>query len=582
MEQLTQELFERMGMLLILMFIMTRIPLFRNILDQAINVRTSFSFAVLFGLVGIAGTYAGVVVSPNRMDSSFWVASLAPDEIMAHSALIGVVMAGLLGGAFVGAGAGLITGFHAYMLDGLSDISYAVSTPLIGILAGLVARFFYEERVIAPIKAMFIGVFAPILQMGILLVSTTSSQPSITLVNQVGVPMVITNSIGIAIFVAMIRVALREEERAAALETQRALTIAEMVLPHLKEGLTYETADATVTILIRELQADAVGVTDTERILAHAGIGTYRHVPGEPLVTELSKKAIRTGRIQIATRREQIQPHHEALGAAIIVPFNQSGKTAGLIKLYFRSPKQIRKVEEQFAQGFSKLISSQLTIAVAEKLEALMKDAELRVLQAQIHPHFLFNTLNAIVTLIRIDPDNGRLLTVQLGQFMRMSLKMTQSPLIPLYQEMEHLNTYLSIIQTRFADQLTVECLLDPDLETVQIPPSTLQPLVENSIQHGLKKKVSGGWVRIQLKRTDHSVEITVEDNGTGIPVEYLGKLGTVPLRESSGTGLGVHNVNQRLISLLGSDASLTFANRTEGGTKVEFAIPYNKGGEFK
>ncbi|WP_326998684.1 LytS/YhcK type 5TM receptor domain-containing protein [Cohnella kolymensis] len=291
MEQLTQELFERMGMLLILMFIMTRIPLFRNILDQAINVRTSFSFAVLFGVVGIAGTYAGVVVSPSRMDSSFWVASLAPDEVMAHSALIGVVMAGLLGGAFVGAGAGLITGFHAYMLHGLSDISYAVSTPLIGILAGLVARFFYEERVIAPIKAMFIGVFAPILQMGILLVFTTSSPTSINLVNQVGVPMVITNSIGIAIFVAMIRVALREEERTAALEIQRALTIAEMVLPHLKEGLSYRTADATASILIRELQADAVGVTDTERILAHAGIGTYRHVPGEPLVTDLSKKS---------------------------------------------------------------------------------------------------------------------------------------------------------------------------------------------------------------------------------------------------------------------------------------------------
>ncbi|WP_326998691.1 sensor histidine kinase [Cohnella kolymensis] len=211
-----------------------------------------------------------------------------------------------------------------------------------------------------------------------------------------------------------------------------------------------------------------------------------------------------------------------------------------------------------------------------------MKDAELRVLQAQINPHFLFNTLNAIVTLIRIDPDHGRLLTVKLGQFMRMSLKMTQSPLIPLYQEMEHLNTYISIIQTRFSDQLTVECSLDSNLETVQIPPSTLQPLVENSIQHGLKQKLTGGWVRIQLKRAEHSVEITVEDNGTGIPSEYLGKLGTVPMKESSGTGLGVHNVNQRLISLLGSEASLTFVNRNEGGTKVAFAIPFDNGGNFK
>ncbi|MBP1157619.1 two-component system sensor histidine kinase LytS [Paenibacillus sp. PvR052] len=578
MEQLLLVLFERMGMLLILMFTLTRIPLFRNILDRDIDVRTGTVFALLFGLIGIAGTYSGVVVSPGVIDSTFWVSALASDEIMAHSALIGVVMAGLLGGAYVGAGAGLLAGLHAYLLGGLAGPSYAVSTPLIGLLAGLVARFFHEERIIAPIKAMFIGVFAPILQMGILLVFTTSSQTAIELVNQIGVPMVIANSIGIAIFVAMIQVALNEEERAAAFETQRALTIAEMVLPHLKEGLTYTTAEATASILMRELQADAVAVTDTQRILAHAGIGTSRHVPGEPLATELSKRAIRTGEIQMAMHRDELQPHHEALGAALIVPFNQSGQTAGLIKIYFRSSKQIRKVEEEFAHGFSRLISSQLTIALAEKLEALMKDAELRALQAQINPHFLFNTLNSIVTLIRIDPDNARHVTVQLGQFMRTSLKITQSPLIPLYQEVEHLNTYLAIIRIRFADQLKVECSAEPGLEMVQIPPSTLQPLVENSIQHGLKKKASGGWVRIELKREGEMVRIVVEDNGSGIREDFLDKLGTAPMSGSGSTGLGVHNVNQRLISLLGPDSSLTFGNRSEGGVRVTLAIPYRNG----
>lgn len=578
MEQLLLILFERMGMLLILMFILTRIPLFRNILDREIDVRTGTVFALLFGLIGIAGTYSGVVVSPREIDSTFWVSALGPDEIMAHSSLVGVVLAGLLGGAYVGAGAGLLAGLHAFLLGGLADASYAVSTPLIGLLAGLVARFFYEERIIAPIKAMFIGVFAPILQMGIVLVFTTSSETAIELVNRVGVPMVIANSIGIAIFVAMIQVAFKEEERAAALETQRALTIAEMVLPHLKEGLTYTTAEATASILMRELKADAVAVTDTQRILAHVGIGTSRHVPGEPLLTELSRQAIRTGKIQKAAHRDQIQPHHEALGAALIVPFNQSGQTAGLIKIYFRSPKQIRKVEEEFAHGFSKLISSQLTIALAEKLEALMKDAELRALQAQINPHFLFNTLNSIVTLIRIDPDHARHVTVQLGHFMRMSLKITQSPLIPLYQEVEHVSTYLAIIRVRFADQLQVECTAEPGLEMVQIPPSTLQPLVENSIQHGLKKKSSGGWVRIEMRREGETVRIIVEDNGSGIREDFLDKLGTAPMSGSGSTGLGVHNVNQRLISLLGPDAALSFENRTEGGARVMLAIPYRNG----
>ncbi|CAM3003436.1 LytS/YhcK type 5TM receptor domain-containing protein [Paenibacillus sediminis] len=559
------------------MFILTRISLFRNILDRDMNILTGSMFAVLFGLIGIAGTYAGVVVSPQETGSAFWIISLGPNEIMAHSALIGVVIAGLLGGAYVGAGAGILTGYHAYLIGGIAGASYAVSTPVIGLLAGLIARFFYEERVISSIKAMFIGVFAPILQVGIVLIFTTSSDTAITLVNRIGVPMVITNSVGIAIFVAMIRVALKEEDRAAALETGRAFHIAEMVLPHLKQGLTYVTAEATASILMNELQADAVAVTDTERILAHVGIGTSRHLPGELIVTELSRLAIATGKIQVVLHPDHIQPHHPDLAAAIIMPFNQSGQTAGLINLYFRSPKQIHKVVVEFAQGFSKLISSQLTSARSEKLEALMKDAELRALQAQINPHFLFNTLNSIITLIRIDPDSARHVTVQLGQFMRMSLKMTQSPLIPLYQEVEHLNTYLEIIRTRFADQLKVECVLAPSLEMVLIPPSTLQPLVENSIQHGLRKKASGGWIRIELKREGKMVKIIVEDNGTGIPESIIDKLGTAPMRGSESTGLGVHNVNQRLVSLLGSECSLNYRNRVEGGTKVTFAIPCRK-----
>jgi two-component system sensor histidine kinase LytS len=113
----------------------------------------------------------------------------------------------------------------------------------------------------------------------------------------------------------------------------------------------------------------------------------------------------------------------------------------------------------------------------------------------------------------------------------------------------------------------------------VLIPPSTLQPLVENSIQHGLKKKTNGGWVRIELKREGDAVRITVEDNGEGIPDVLLDKLGTAPMSGSGSTGLGVHNVNQRLISLLGPESSLAYGNRPESGARVTFAVPYRNGG---
>ncbi|WP_409343520.1 LytS/YhcK type 5TM receptor domain-containing protein [Paenibacillus sp. MBLB4367] len=575
MEQLTLLLIERMGILLLITFILTRIPQFRYLLDRRLDWRTGITFSLFFGLISIAGTYAGVVTTENGFDSSFLAVSLQPYEAMADSALIGVMMAGLLGGVAVGTGAGLISGIHAYWLGGLTGTADAFSTPIIGLLAGLVARFFAEERVIAPVKALFISLFAPILQMGVILIVNESSSSAIRAVDLIGIPMVAANSIGVGIFVAMILAAMKEEERAAASETQRALHIAEMALPYLKRGLTFETAEATANILRRELGAAAVAVTDTEKILAYVGLGTTRHVQGELMVTELSRLAIQTGDIQIAAKKEQIQPHHPAIGAAIIVPFRSGGQVAGLMKLYYPSVRQIRPVEEAFAKGLSKLISNQLDIAMAEQLRSLMKDAELKALQAQINPHFLFNTLNAIVTLIRVKPEEARRVTVQLGNYMRMNLTMTQSPLVPLYKELEHLQTYLGIVNIRFEDQLYVDCQCEPGLEGAVIPPSTLQPLVENCIHHGFKGRTDRGEIHVLLRRRENGVHIAVSDNGNGFPISLLETLGQTPVTGSESTGLGIYNVNRRLTSLLGPEAGLIFTNPPGGGARMECTIPY-------
>lgn len=564
-------------MLLVLMFGLTHIPLVRRVLDRPAKGWNGGLLAVLFGLIGIAGTYAGAVVGLDTVTASFLAAPLGPNEMMAHSALIGVVLGGLLGGAFIGAGAGAITGIHAVYMGGVAGDSLGFSMPLIGLLAGLIARFFHEERIIAPPKALFIGVFAPILQTGLVLVFTTSSPESIVLVNRAGIPMVLASSVGVCLFVALVRAAFREEERAGALQMQRAFTIAEMVLPHLKEGMNEQAARATAAVLMRELEADAVGVTDRERLLAYKGPG--RPQPEAFMAEGAAAESLRTNRIcTLVPKGEQPRLFND-LGAAVFVPLGGSGQPSGVLALYFRSPKQIRKIELEFARGFSRLIASQLTIMQAEKLEKMGRDAELRAMQAQIHPHFLFNTLNSIVTLIRIDPENARQLTVQLAQFMRSSLTMTQSPLIPLYQEMEHLNAYLTIIRARFDDRLTVECAVEPGLEQVLLPPSTLQPLVENGVQHGLRSKGGGGWIRIELKREGQLVRATVEDNGIGIPQDVMRVLGETPISGSGSTGLGVHNVNQRLKTLLGADAGLRFENAEGGGTRVSFALPYDKGG---
>ncbi|MED1950597.1 LytS/YhcK type 5TM receptor domain-containing protein [Brevibacillus centrosporus] len=579
MDNLTLLLIERMGILLTLAFILTRIPLFRQLLDREVHAGTSISYSLMFGLFGIAGTYAGVVVKEDSFSPAFWIFALSPEDVIANSTLVGVVIGGLLGGPLVGLGAGLIAGAHVYGMGGFAALPIGMSIPVTGLLAGYVARFFSQERVISPSKALFIGMFAPVIQMSLMLIMAGPPDLVRTVVNVIGVPMVLTNSISIAIFTTMIRVALQEQERSAALEAERAFTIAERILPHLKMGLTPQTAQAAALLLQREVKAAAVAVTDREQLLAHVGAGAEHHLPGAEIVGDLDKRALFSGAIEKGLSREVLgcSAKNCSLQAAILVPIREGGSVVGLIKLYFRRPQQIGKVQEALAKGLSNLISNQLTVALTEKMKGLMKDAELRMLQAQIHPHFLFNTLNAIVTLIRIDPQLARHMTVQLGTFMRLTLKLTAAPLVSVKQELDHLLAYLEIIKVRFSEQFAVRCDIGEGVEDALIPPGTLQPLVENCIQHGLKDRPTGGEIVLTVKKEGNFVCFHMEDNGSGVSPDLLPILGRVPTESKEGNGIGVHNVNQRLVSLRGPDAQLIFRNKPEGGCLVTFSIPIQK-----
>ncbi|MFC4769935.1 LytS/YhcK type 5TM receptor domain-containing protein [Effusibacillus consociatus] len=578
MGELTVYLFERVGLMLILAFMLTRVSLFRYLLDRKISWETVVFHSMIFGTFAVIGIQFGELLDEASTIPHSFESKLIQVETLVGSALIFIVIAGLLGGPFVGFGAGAITG--SYVCFFLGEVAFASSIihPIAGILAGLTARFFSQERFIAPAKAMFIGMFPPILHMGLLLIFTTTPEKSAALVNTIGLPLVITNSIAIAIFTTMIRVALSEQEQGAAMETQRALRIAEEALPHLKQGLGIETAADIARLLQNELKIAAVSITNKHQVLAHIGLGSDHHKQGEMLQTHLSHTALTIGEIQIAVNREQIQCIQPdcPLHSAIIVPLRQSGEVVGLLKLYFQHPQQLRAVEIAIAQGLGKLVSNQLDVAAAEKMKTLLRETELRNLQAQAHPHFLFNTLNLISASIRVNPELARHLIVQLGRFMRLNLKATTSPLIRLEEEMKHLYAYIEIVKVRFADQLTIECQVDQGTETALIPPFTLQPLVENSIKHGLKHVPIGGRIELKIHKKEEHVEVEIWDNGIGIPEAIIDTLGKEPIESGEGNGIGLYNVNQRLIGLLGMRSALQIKNVSSGGCSISFRIPYS------
>lgn len=575
MEALTVVLFQRTALLLLLAFLLTRVPSFRQLLDRRVGVRTILYHSFIFGLFGIAGVQAGVVIeSVGEFSGHLWVSGLADDEIIVGAGLVAVVIAGLLGGPVVGFGAGVIVAAYVLFLGGALPVASSLVHPLSGLIAGGMARFFSDERVIAPAKAFFIGVFMPILYMGFLLMFSVQPEKAIALVDWIGLPLVVTHSTAIAIFTAMIRVALGEVEQEAALATKKALYIAEKALPHLKRGWNEESAEQMARLLYRELRVAAVSLSDHERVLAHVGAGSDHHYAGERLHDAWDREKSALGKTRIVD--EKRCPKNDCpLKACVIVPVCQANRLRGLIHLYFWRVQQIRPVELAFCEGLGKLVSHQLEIAEAERLREVLRDAELRHLQAQIQPHFLFNTLQSIAVLVRVRPREARRLVIRLSQLMRGNFQLAEKPLIPLEKELEHLRAYVEIVQVRFADRINVRYAVQEEALNAVIPPFTLQPIVENSVKHGLRDVSTGGEIAIEIAVKAGRVCVAICDNGTGVNDWQLSTLGRRMNAGEKQGGTGLYNVNERLTHLFGKEAALVFTSRKGGGLKTAFCLPY-------
>jgi two-component system LytT family sensor kinase len=205
-----------------------------------------------------------------------------------------------------------------------------------------------------------------------------------------------------------------------------------------------------------------------------------------------------------------------------------------------------------------------------EEQKRLLLEARLDALQRQINPHFLFNTLNSIASLVRVKPELAREMTVKLANILRSLLK-DHDTYVPLRDELSFTDDYLGIEVVRFgADKLHVEKEIDPQTLDVLVPSILLQPLIENSIKHGLEPRIHGGTVTLRSKLTGDRVLIEVADDGVG-----MGDRPRTGLR-SDGAGIGMKNVKERLEVLYGAQASFKIVSNPGRGTLVSIEIPIN------
>ena len=194
-----------------------------------------------------------------------------------------------------------------------------------------------------------------------------------------------------------------------------------------------------------------------------------------------------------------------------------------------------------------------------------LNEARLAALSRQINPHFLFNTLNSVASLIRQDPEEARQVVYKLSKILRRLLRQ-QENLTPLREELSFIDAYLAIEMVRFGDKLQFIRDIDPATLNLLVPSMLLQPLVENSIRHGLSCKIDGGSIRIRGCLCGERLLLTIEDDGVGIPE---GKLAT--LFEQ---GIGIGNVNERLKVLFGSNYRMSIDSKPGEGTRTEIEMP--------
>ncbi len=200
------------------------------------------------------------------------------------------------------------------------------------------------------------------------------------------------------------------------------------------------------------------------------------------------------------------------------------------------------------------------------QLEARLATSRLQVLKMQLHPHFLFNTLNAISELIYKDPEAAERMIGDLSDLLRMSFEKLEVQEISLKQELEFLIKYLEIEQMRFHDRLMVEMNIAPETLDASVPNMILQPLVENAIKHGIAPRSKGGKIEIGAARSNGSLLLTVSDNGIGVPFGDT---------ENLHEGVGLSNTRRRLKHLYGEKHRFDLSAAEEKGLKIDLTIPF-------
>ena len=350
------------------------------------------------------------------------------------------------------------------------------------------------------------------------------------------------------------------------------LEISRQAAPYARMGLTAATAREMAAIIYRIAQVDAVAITDTEAILAYVGDGCPHMRPGHRIQTLATRRALASGHVTTARDKFELDCPIEGcpcpVRSAIIAPLRIGGQTVGTVKLYRLVDGEMPDAARRLALGLSELLSLQLNVAEAEHQRELLAQARVQALEAQIRPHFLFNTLNAVIATSRQDPEQARQMLTELAGWLRHTLSPRPAHIL-VGDEVELVRWYLHLERARFGDRVAVEFRIDPAVLGRRMPTLTLEPLVENAVVHGLAPKEGPGRMLVAVQRRGADIRVMVGDDGVGMSSARVREI-----RAGGQPGIGLANVRARLHGLFGSRARFRVRSREGRGTWVSFRVP--------
>jgi two-component system, LytTR family, sensor kinase len=548
---------QTMSVFTVFFFLYCRLPLLpklRTLSGGSVGPWGKVSLFVFCTCIAIIGNYMGI-----RLEGG----------AIANTRAIGAVLAGFLGGPALGAMVGITAGAQRVSMGGFTALAGAIATTFEGLMAGGVAR--WRSRSGEPpgmrdwLIAAGLTAVGEVIHMGFVLAFSRPFDAAVEVVKIIGPPMIIANSFGVLLFTLVVRDRDRMLDDVAASSSAQALRIAQRALGLFAKGVSGEAARELAPIVLEETQVGAVAITDRDTILSFVGIGSDHHLTGSDICSPMTRMAIKKGGVVFAdgVRESYICPVSDncPLGSVLVAPLQVDGQVIGTVQLYEPRSRRFRTLNKSLGEGIAALLSSQIVVARYQEQKTLLTMAELKLMQAQVNPHFLFNSLNTIAAITRTDTAKARDLLTHLSQFFRKNLK-RNAELSTLQEELDHVGAYLEIEKARFQERLKVETQIDPQMLPIHMPTFTLQPLIENAVKHGLFTTLSGGTARIRAYRAGGMSLIDIEDDA-----------GAYQARDG-GDGLGMKIVDERIKRMAGEGYGLSVFCEPQKLTRVTVRLP--------